>query len=51
MYDDVYPEEFFEEYCDYYKMSLEDFKINIDKWANKDLFEKKNRWVPKFKIT
>ena len=41
MYDDVYPEEFFEEYCEYYKMSMEDFKKNIDKWANKDLFEKK----------
>ena len=26
MYDDVYPEEFFEEYCEYYKMSMEDFK-------------------------
>ena len=50
IYDDVYPEEYFEEYCDYYKMSIQEFKNTIDKWVNKDLFEKKNRWVPKFKI-
>ena len=27
-----------------------DFIETIDKWANKNLFEKKNRWVPKFQI-
>ena len=51
MYDDMYPESLFEEYCDYFKMSMKEFQENIDKWANKKLFEKKNRWVPKFKIT
>ena len=40
MYDDIYPEKLFEEYCDYYKMSMKEFQENIDKWANKDLFEK-----------
>ena len=50
LYDDMYPESLFEEYCDYYKMSMSDFMSNIDKWANKDLFEKKNKWVPKFEI-
>ncbi len=50
MYDDIYPEKLFEEYCEYYKMTMQEFQENIDKWANKDLFEKKNRWVPKFKI-
>ena len=30
---------------------MKEFQENIDKWANKKLFEKKNRWVPKFKIT
>ena len=50
MYDDMYPEHLFEEYCEYYKMNMKDFLENIDKWANKDLFEKKNKWVPKFKI-
>ena len=50
MYDDMYPEHLFQEYCDYYKMKMKDFLENIDKWANKDLFEKKNKWIPKFKI-
>jgi hypothetical protein len=50
LYDDMYPESLFEEYCDYYKMSMSDFLNNMDKWANKDLFEKKNKWVPKFEI-
>lgn len=48
LYDDVYPEDKFKEFCDYYNMSLSDFHKNIDKWANKKLFEKKNKWVPKF---
>ena len=51
MYDDIYPEKLFEEYCDYYKMPLKEFQDNIEKWANKDLFEKKNKWIPKFKIS
>ena len=50
MYDDIMPEKYFEEYCDYYKMPMKEFLKVIDKWANKDLFEKKNRWVPKFNI-
>ena len=50
LYDDMYSESLFEEYCDYYKMSMSDFLNNVDKWANKDLFEKKNKWVPKFEI-
>ena len=29
---------------------MKEFLKVIDKWANKDLFEKKNRWVPKFNI-
>ena len=50
IYDDMFPEHFFKEYCDYYKMTMSEFHKVIDKWANKDLFEKKNRWTPKFKI-
>ena len=50
LYDNFYPESLFQEYCDYYKMSMPDFLKNIDKWANKELFEKKNKWMPKFKI-
>ena len=51
MYDDIYPEKMFEEYCDYYKMPMKDFLQVIDKWANKELFVKKNRWTPTFSIT
>ena len=50
MYDDMIPDKHFEEYCDYYKMSMDEFLQVIDKWANRDLFEKKNKWVPKFQI-
>ena len=50
MYDSQPPEKFYDEYCEYYKMKKVDFLETIDKWVNKDLFEKKNRWEPKFEI-
>mgnify|MGYP001386138083 CR=1 FL=1 len=50
LYDDFYPEHQFQEFCDYYQMKMPEFLKNIDKWANKDLFEKKNKWIPKFSI-
>lgn len=50
LYDNAPPEEFYDEYCEYYKMKKTDFLNIIDKWANKKLFEKKNRWEPKFEI-
>jgi hypothetical protein len=32
-------------------MSLEEFNLVLDKYANKDLFEKVNNfWKPKFKV-
>jgi len=51
MYDNFCPQNLFEEYCDYYKINMKEFLDNIDKWANKNLFEKKKGiWIPKFKI-
>ena len=50
MYDNNPPEQYYDEYCDYYKMKKSDFIDVLDKFANKKLFEKKNRWVPKFEI-
>ena len=50
LYDDLYPESLFDDYCKYYKMSMNEFLKNIDKWANKDLFIKKNKWIPKFVV-
>ena len=38
-------------YLDYYKMNEDEFNSIIDKWVNKELFEKINgRWQPTFTI-
>ncbi|NBW04303.1 MAG: N-acetyl sugar amidotransferase, partial [Cytophagia bacterium] len=51
LYDGKYPEEFIDQYLEYYKMDLNEFNLIIDKFANKDLFEKINGyWNPKFNI-
>ncbi len=51
LYDGQYPDEFIEIYLDYYGMSQQEFDEVIDKFANKDLFEKvEGRWRPKFTI-
>jgi N-acetyl sugar amidotransferase len=49
LYDGHYPEEFIALYLDYYQMSQEEFNEVIDRYANKDLFEKINgKWSPRF---
>lgn len=51
LYDGQYPEEFIELYLEYYDMSQKEFDDVIDKYANKDLFEKiGGRWKPKFTV-
>ena len=51
IYDAYYPEEFIDFYLDYYQMFEKDFLEIIDKWANKDLFIKKNKgWELKEEI-
>ena len=51
LYDNNYPENFLELYLDYYKMNEDEFNSIIDKWVNKELFEKINgRWQPTFTI-
>ena len=51
IYDGHYPEEFIDTYLEYYKMTIDEFNSVIDKWANRDLFEKINgRWTPAFVI-
>ena len=51
IYDNQYPEHFIDLYLDYYKMTKEEFDEVLDKWANKDLFEKiDGRWMPKFVV-
>jgi hypothetical protein len=51
LYDGHYPEEFLDLYLRYYQMERDEFDLVIDKYANRDLFEKLNgRWTPRFKI-
>jgi N-acetyl sugar amidotransferase len=51
LYDGHYPEEFIDLYLDYYQMTSEEFDAVLDRWANRDLFEKvEGRWRPLFKV-
>ena len=51
LYDGHYPEEFLDVYLRYYQMEKHEFDLVIDKYANRDLFEKLNgRWTRRFKI-
>ncbi len=51
IYDNSYPKEFVKTYLDYYQLTIKEFNEIIDKWVNKNLFEKtKDGWQPKFKI-
>lgn len=50
-FDDGYPEKYIDKYLDYYRMTREEFDAVLDKWANKDLFEKVDgRWKRTFEI-
>ena len=52
LYDGDYPEEFVELYLSYYRISLNEFDDVLDRYANKELFEKVDgRWKPKFVVT
>ena len=51
MYDNGYPDEFMDLYLDYYEMTQDEFDKVLDKYANRDLFDKINgRWQPKFEV-
>lgn len=51
LYDGLYPHEYVSNYLSYYEMTLDEFQFVLDKWANKDLFEKKDGlWTPKFMV-
>jgi N-acetyl sugar amidotransferase len=50
-FDGEFPLKHIEAYLSYYAMTLEEFNTIIDKWANKELFEKSNGyWKPRFTI-
>jgi hypothetical protein len=49
VYDGHYPEECIDIYLGYFQITQEGFDSILDKWANKELFEKiDGRWKPKF---
>jgi len=51
LYDGQYPEEFVPTYLEYYQMTRQEFDAVLDRWVNKDLFEKKEgRWAPLFTV-
>ncbi|MCF6216960.1 MAG: N-acetyl sugar amidotransferase [Emcibacter sp.] len=51
MYDNQYPHDFIELYLDYYEMTKSEFDAVLDKYANRDLFEKVDGiWEPKFEV-
>ena len=51
LYDGHFPEEYLDTYLDYYQMTRAEFDAVLDKYANKELFEKRDgRWRPLFTI-
>jgi len=51
MYDNAYPYDLINTYLKYYQMSKQEFDGVLDKYANRDLFEKVNNiWQPKFNV-
>jgi N-acetyl sugar amidotransferase len=52
LYDGLYPEEYLDQYLDYYQMTQEEFDVALARWANKDLFELVDgRWSPLFTVS
>jgi N-acetyl sugar amidotransferase len=51
LYDGQYPHEFLDTYLDYYQLSKEQFDAALDRWANRDLFQKiDGYWTPTFTV-
>ena len=51
LYDGHYPVEFIETYLEYFQMTMDEFDAVLDKWVNRDLFEKVDGiWQPTFEI-
>jgi len=52
LYDGAYPEQYIKAYLEYYKINQKEFDETLDKFANRELFEKSNRfWKPLFVVT
>jgi len=52
LYDSQAPLDNYQAYADYFDISLEEFENTVDKFANKELFEKVDgSWRPKFVVS
>lgn len=52
LYDGHYPEEFMQLYLDYYQMTQTEFDAVLNRYANRELFERiDGRWSPKFLVS
>lgn len=51
-YDEVFPDQYWDQYLEYYGLTADEMHAVIDKFANTDLLEKKNgRWVKTFALS
>lgn len=51
MFDGHFPDEYLDDYLNYYDMTQPEFDAVLDKYANRDLFQKiEGRWSPKFTV-
>ena len=51
LYDGEYPSDYIDLYLEYYQMTKDEFDSVVDRYANKDLFEKVDGfWKPKFVV-
>jgi N-acetyl sugar amidotransferase len=52
LYDGQFPQDFLKTYLDYYRMSQEEFDAVLDRWANRQLFEKVDGcWKARFTVS
>jgi len=51
LYDGHFPEEFLDEYLNYYEMDRGEFDAVLDRWVNRELFDKVDGyWRPNFEV-
>lgn len=51
LYDGHYPHEFIESYLEYYQMTRDEFDAALNRWVNRELFEKIDGcWKPQFTV-
>jgi N-acetyl sugar amidotransferase len=52
LYDGQYPEQYLDMYLNYYQMTMAELDAVLDRWANKEIFEKVDgRWKARFLVT